>query len=207
MQKISISLPDDTVAAVDMAAATAGLSRAAWLRQACNRAIAGETPESGGRPLLTPAERSRMEEALQTVEETLTNVTAERDAFAARVMELEALTRTAAAEVAAALAERDRLAAEQDRVEDERTRAKTRATGAAAERDQAWRDLADALARATAAETRAAVLEGVGAEREERIADLRRALSTLEEQLGAMTTIVHRAVPGRQEPLPRDSIG
>ncbi len=207
MQKISISLPEDAVAAVDTASATAGLSRAAWLRQACYRAIAGEAPDRDGRTLLTPAERSRMEEALQTVEETLSNVTTERDAFAARVMELEALTRTAAAEVAAAHAERDRLAAEQDRVEDERTRAKTRASAAAAERDQAWRDLADALARATAAETRAAVLEGVGAEREERIADLRRALSTLEEQLGAVTAIVHRAVPGRQEPHPRDSGG
>lgn len=207
MQKISISLPEDAVASIDTAAATAGLSRAAWLRQACNRAIAGETPERDGRSLLTPAERSRMEEALQTVEETLSNVTTERDAFAARVMELEALTRTAAAEVAAALAERDRLAAEQDRVEDERTRAKTRASAAAAERDQAWRDLADALARATAAETHAAVLEGIGAEREERIADFRRALSTLEEQLRAMTAIVHRAVPGRQEPLPGDNGG
>lgn len=47
-------------------------------------------------------------------------------------MELEALTRTAAAEVAAALAERD----------------------------QAWRDLAEALARATTAEIGAAVLGG-----------------------------------------------
>lgn len=196
MQKVSISLSEDAVARINAAAATAGLSRAEWIRQACSRAITGETPESQGGSLIRPAERTRMEEAIRTVEETLATVTAERDAFAARVMELEALTRTAAAEVAAALAERDRLAEAQDRVEDERTRAKTRATAAAAERDQAWRDLAEALARATTAETRAAVLEGVSAERDQRIADLHRALATLEGQLETLIAIVNRAIPG-----------
>ena len=196
MQKVSISLSEDAVARINAAASTAGLSRAEWIRQACSRAITGGTPESQGGSLIRPAERTRMEEAIRTVEETLATVTAERDAFAARVMELEALTRTAAAEVAAALAERDRLAEAQDRVEDERTRAKTRATAAAAERDQAWRDLAEALARATTAETRAAVLEGVNAERDQRIADLHRALSTLEGQLETLIAIVNRAIPG-----------
>ena len=196
MQKVSISLSEDAVARINAAASTAGLSRAEWIRQACSRAITGGTPESQGGSLIRPAERTRMEEAIRTVEETLATVTAERDAFAARVMELEALTRTAAAEVAAALAERDRLAEAQDRVEDERTRAKTRATAAAAERDQAWRDLAEALARATTAETRAAVLEGVNAERDQRIADLHRALATLEGQLETLIAIVNRAIPG-----------
>ena len=42
-----------------------------------------------------------MEEAILTVEETPATVTAERDAFADRMMKPEALTRTAAASAAA----------------------------------------------------------------------------------------------------------
>lgn len=61
----------------------------------------GETPGSPGGAHLTAAERTRMEGAILTVEETSATVTAERDAFADRMMKPEALTRTAAASAAA----------------------------------------------------------------------------------------------------------
>lgn len=67
MQTVSFSLTDDVAASMNAAAATAGLSRAGWMRQACSRVITGETPESRGGALISPAERTRMEEASRTV--------------------------------------------------------------------------------------------------------------------------------------------
>jgi chromosome segregation ATPase len=153
---------------------------------------------------ITADERTRMEQAIRTVDETLGTVTAERDALTARVMELEQLARTAAAQVASALAERDRLAEEHDRLEDERTRARTKANAAATERDRAREELVAMTARLTTAETRAAVLEAVNAERDQRIGDLRRALSILEAQLANLIAIVNvttrRDEETRQQP-------
>lgn len=125
-----------------------------------------------------------MEAALRTVEETVETLTIERDALAARVTELEHLSRVAAAEVAAVIAEGDREHAEHDRIEDERTRASTRAAAAAAERDAARAELGVMTDRAIAAETRAAVAEAVAAERLARIEDLRAAIETLDPGVG-----------------------
>lgn len=168
--RLSLLLPDEAAEALEGRARTAGVSCEEFALQAV---VAASTRDPTGLQPLTGSERARMEEALRVVDETLPALTAERDALAARVSELEHLARVAAAEVAASQASRERMEQEQDRVEDQRARARTRATLAADERDRARTELAAALERAVGAEQRASVAEAVAAERLERIADLR----------------------------------
>ena len=174
--RLSLLLPEEAVPAIDARARAAGVTREEFALQAV---LAACSDGPSGAPPLTEHERARMLEALRTVDETLPALTAERDALAARVSELEHLARVAAAEVAASQADRERMELEQDRVEDQRTRAKTRATLAAEERDRVRTELAAALDRAVTAERRASVAEAVAAERLERIADLREMISAL----------------------------
>ncbi len=138
-------LPDDVAAILQERAKADGISQSEFARRAVVAACApgarpGTDGDGGGTPL-TDGERERMETALRTVQETVTALTAERDVLAARVAELEHLSRVAAAEVAAAMAERDRLAERVDGLEDDRTRAKTKASAATNDRDQARAEL------------------------------------------------------------------
>lgn len=174
--RLSLRLPDEFVPALKTRAGAAGISCEEFALQAV---LAACTVDSTGSAPLTEGERARMKDALRAVDETLPALTAERDALAARVSELEHLARVAAAEVAASQASRDRMELEQDRVEDQRTRARTRAALAADERDRARIELGAVLDRAGAAEQRASVAEAVAAERLERITDLREMVSAL----------------------------
>jgi len=118
MQTFSISLPDETVSAIDATAAAAGTSRAEWIRHACTRMISGGEPG-------TPVEHlGTLVETIGTLQRTRANmemVIADRDRIAAKVAALEEQVRDASAahirgreDVAAIEAERNRLTGEVD---------------------------------------------------------------------------------------------
>jgi chaperonin cofactor prefoldin len=112
---------------------------------------------------------SRDTTEIQTMQAALADIARDRNRLAARVAELES----------------------QDRTKTVPTDSLTDRPGPEGIREE----LALALSRATTAETRVAVIEAEARKDAERIADLRRALSTLEGQLAVMTTLANRGIP------------
>lgn len=144
--RTTVLLPDERGETIKALAEAAGISQSEWLRRTIDAAcIPGASPAhtstcpddttANTSAYIDAEDRARMEEALRTVNETVTALTAERDALTARVTELEALSRTAAAEIAAVIAESDREHAEHDKIETERDKARAKTHAIAAERD------------------------------------------------------------------------